>query len=83
MSSEGLLRLAAYLSNHPTHLGYAGRLSRGQSIRSGQVEGAIKELVNLRVKRTGARWRVEHVGPVVELIALNITPEWNDLWTAA
>lgn len=82
-STDPLLGLAGYLANHPTHLDYAGRLSRGQSIGSGQVEGAIKELVNLRLKRTGARWRAEHVGPFVELIALSDTPEWNDLWTAA
>jgi hypothetical protein len=82
-STDPLLELAGYLANHPTHLDYAGRLSRGQSIGSGQVEGAIKQLVNLRLKRTGARWRVEHVGPLVELIALSDTPEWNDLWIAA
>jgi hypothetical protein len=31
------------------------------------VEGSIKQLVNLRLKRTGARWRVEHVGPLAHL----------------
>lgn len=82
-STAGLVSLAAYLANHPTHLDYAGRLSRGESIGSGQVEGAIKELVNLRLKRTGARWRWEHVGPLVELLALSDTPEWHHLWTAA
>ena len=81
--TDALLGLAAYLANHPRHLDYAVRLSRGQSIGSGQVEGAIKELVNLRLKRTGARWRWEHVGPLVELIALSDTPEWHRLWTAA
>lgn len=82
-STNPLLGLAAYLANHPTHLDYAGRPSRGRGIGSGQVEGAIKELVNLRLKGTGARWRVEHIGPLVELIALSDTPEWNDLWIAA
>lgn len=82
-STDALLATAGYLAAHPHHLDYAGRLARGESIGSGQVEGAVKELVNLRLKRTGARWRVEHVGPLVELIALSSTPEWNDLWTAA
>lgn len=77
------LGLAGYLANHPTRLDSAGRLSRGRSIGSGRAEGAIKELVNLRLKRTGARWRVGPVGPLVELIALSDTPEWNDLWIAA
>ncbi len=82
-STDGLLSLAAYLAKHPNHLDYAGRLTRGESIGSGQVEGAIKELVNLRLKRTGAKWRVEHVGPLVELLALSDTPEWHHLWIAA
>lgn len=82
-STAPLLAFAAYLARHQKHLEYADRLAQGRSIGSGQVEGAIKELVNLRLKRTGARWKVEHVGPLVELLALSQTPEWNDLWTAA
>ena len=82
-TTDALLAFAAYLANHPTHLDYAGRLAAGRSIGSGQVEGAVERLVNLRLKRTGARWHVEHVGPLVELIALSDTPEWGDLWTAA
>ena len=50
---------------------------------SGAVEGAVKQLVNLRLKRTGARWAVGHVGPLVEMIALCETPEWAAFWTAA
>jgi hypothetical protein len=29
---------------------------------------------------TGARWRAERVGPVVELLALCATVEWNEHW---
>jgi hypothetical protein len=57
-------------------------LAGGRSIGSGAVEGAIKQQVNLRMKRTGARWRTEHVGPLVELRALSYSPEWQALWTA-
>jgi len=79
---EPLRGLSAYLASHPTRLDYAARLSRGRSIGSGMVEGAIKQLVNRRMKRTGARWRVEHVGPLVELVALADQPEWHHLWAA-
>lgn len=78
-----LLGLAAYLAKHPTRPGYAGRPASGLSIGSGAVEGAVKQLVNLRMKRTGARWKVEHVGPFVELLALWETPDWEGLWIAA
>lgn len=80
---EPLRRLAAYFAKHPTRLGYADRLAQGRSIGSGLIEGSIKQLVNLRLKRTGARWRTDHVGPLVELIALADTPDWADLWIAA
>jgi hypothetical protein len=50
------IRLAAYFAKHPTRLEYAERLAGGRSIGSGAVEGGIKQNVNLRLKRTGARW---------------------------
>jgi len=82
-STDPLVSPAAYLASHPTRLGSAGRLARGRRIGSGRVEGAIKQLVNLRLKPTGARWRAGHVGPLVELIALSDTPGWHHLWTHA
>jgi hypothetical protein len=82
-SGEALTDLAGYLLKHPTRLGYASRLASGRSIGSGLVEGAIKQLVNRRLKQTGARWKVHHVGPLVELAALMNTPEWDALWSAA
>jgi hypothetical protein len=82
VSTEPLLELAAYFAKHPTRLGYAGRLASGRSIGSGLVEGTVKQLLNLRLKRTGARWRVEHVGPFVELIALADSPDWLPYWNA-
>ena len=82
-SGEALYDLAAYLAPHPTHLGYADRLAAGRSIGSGLVEGSIKQVVNRRLKLTGARWRVDHVGPLVELAALIDTADWHDFWSAA
>ena len=69
-----------YFAGHQGRLNYALRLRRGQSIGSGLVEGSIKQLLNLRLKQTGARWRVEHVGPLVELAALSDGPEWHAFW---
>jgi hypothetical protein len=71
-----------YFAGHQDRLKYAARLRRGQPIGSGLVEGSIKQLVNLRLKRTGARWRVAGVGPFVELVALADGPEWAEFWAA-
>lgn len=69
-----------YFAGHQSRLNYALRLRRGQSIGSGLVEGSIKQLLNKRLKQTGARWKVEHVGPFVELGALAAGPEWQAFW---
>lgn len=80
--SEVAGKVLNYFAAHRDRLGYAARLHRGQSIGSGLVEGTIKELVNLRMKRTGARWQTARVGRFVELLALSRSPEWNEYWAA-
>ena len=71
-----------YFAGQKERLGYAVRLHRGQAIGSGAVEGAIKQLVNLRIKRTAARWTPAKVGRFVELLAMADTPEWREHWSA-
>ena len=56
------------------------RLRRGQSFGSGLVEGSIEQLLNVRLKQTGARRNVEHVAPLVEMGALAAGPEWEAFW---
>lgn len=70
-----------YFAGHQDRLGYALRLRRGQSIGSGLVEGSIKQLLNQRLKQTGARWKTEHVGPFVELRALANSQDWSAYWS--
>jgi len=69
-----------YFAHHQDRLSYALRLRRGQSIGSGLIEGSIKQLLNRRLKQTGARWKAAHVGPFVELGALANGPEWQAFW---
>jgi hypothetical protein len=76
-------RLLNYFAGHEGRLNYALRLYRGQSIGSGLVEGTIKQMINLRMKKTGARWKRAHVGPFVELRALAAGPEWHAFWMSA
>lgn len=71
-----------YFCGQQGRLGYAARLRRGQAIGSGLVEGTIKQRVNVRMKRSGARWLPEHAGPFVELLALGDTPEWTEFWAS-
>lgn len=77
---EGVVKEWNYFAGHQGRMNYAVRLHRGQSIGSGAVEGAIKQLVNLRVKRTAARWDVGRVANFVQLLAQADTAEWHEHW---
>ena len=46
------------------------------------MEGAIEQVVNRRLNKTGARWRPEHVGPLVELVARVDSPDWHEAWAS-
>jgi hypothetical protein len=45
-----------------------------------QYKGTIKQRVNVRMKRSGARWLAKHVGPFVELLAVSDSAEWSEFW---
>ncbi len=76
-------RVANYLAGHQGRMTYAARLRRGASAGRGMIEGAIKQLVGRRIKQTGARWRSEHIGPMVEFVSLGHTEDWDAYWSAA
>ena len=76
-------RVANYLSGHQDRMTYAARLRRGASVGSGMIEGVIKQLVGRRIIQTGARWKTDHIGPMVELISLGHTEDWDSYWSEA
>lgn len=80
---EAVAEALNYFGSHQERMKYALRLRQGRAIGTGLVEGSIKQLLNLRMKRTGARWRVAHVGSFVEFIALADSPEWKQHWSLA
>lgn len=75
--------LTGYLAAHTGRLNYCHRLYTGQSIGSGMVEGAAKNLVGRRLKQTGAKWRVENVNQMAELCCLTYSDHWNLYWAAS
>ncbi len=58
---------ARYFGRRATYLGYAARLALGQSLGSGLVEGACKQVIGRRMKQTGARGRVRRANRMATL----------------
>ena len=71
---------ARYFGRRSAYLGYAGRLALGQSIGSGLVEGACKQVIGRRMKQTGARWRVRRANRMATLCCTFHSDTWNTYW---
>jgi hypothetical protein len=77
---KALDEAAGYFGRRAECLGYAGRLARGQSIGSGLVEGACKQVVGRRMKQTGARWRVRRANRMATLCCTLHGDTWDSYW---
>ena len=77
---RALDELDGYFYRQREHLGYAGRLGRGQSIGSGMVEGACKQVIGRRMKQTGARWRVRRANRMATLCCTLHGDTWKPYW---
>lgn len=69
-----------YLAGHKERLNYAVRLYRGQSIGSGMVEGAAKNMIGRRLKANNAEWTVDNVGKMAGLCSGMYSGCWDRFW---
>ncbi|MCK5232557.1 MAG: ISKra4 family transposase, partial [Desulfobulbaceae bacterium] len=60
-------KLVNYLSNHKERIEY-GRLRRGgYPLGSGAIESSNKFISNIRLKRSGAWWKVDYANNILKL----------------
>lgn len=76
-SLGGLLN---YFAGHQDRLNYALRLRRGQSIGSGQVEGAAKAMIGRRLKINSCRWREDNANRMAGTAAVLYSSCWERFW---
>lgn len=66
-----------YIENHRELLGYPGARRRGLPIGSGNTEATCKSLFQVRLKRSGARWKEETARDIINLRALALSDRWE------
>ena len=66
-----------YLTNQADRMGYVAARAEGRNIGSGSVEATCKSLVQVRMCRSGARWRRDSAQAVLSLRALALSNRWD------
>jgi hypothetical protein len=68
-----------YFEKHLAHMTYADFDEMNLPVGSGQVESAVRRVVNLRFKSPGSFWKKEHVEKLMHLRAYFKAGRWNEL----
>jgi hypothetical protein len=83
--SKAITRALRYLEAHTHRMRYVTLEARKLSIGSGQVESAVRRVINLRFKAPGSFWRETTVSGLMHLRAAFKAGRWdevmNGVWT--
>ena len=75
-----VIKCAKYLLKYKHYLRYDQYLAAGLPIGSGVVEGGCRHLINDRLGKTGARWRLTDAEAVLRLRALRSSGDFDEYW---
>ena len=78
-SHKKMSEALTYFITHASRMKYAQLKKSNLPIGSGQVESAVRRVINLRFKSPGSFWKEERVENLMHLRAVYKSGRWDDL----
>jgi hypothetical protein len=69
-----------YLTNRLNHLDYLGAILDEKPIGSGEIESAHRHVVQKRMKKAGAWWKLENAEKMLQILVLRANDLWKGYW---
>lgn len=69
-----------YVSNHREEMNYQAAIEGGLPIGSGEIEGGHRSVVQERLKKAGAWWKLENAKKMLALRVNRANGEWRSYW---
>lgn len=80
LNKEATQACYRYMTNRLDQLDYLGAIENGLPIGSGEIESAHRHVVQKRMKRAGAWWRIENAELILQLLCLRSNMKWEAYW---
>ena len=75
--------LLTYLRPNQDRMWYRDRLTAGEPIGSGMIEGGCKNTIATRLKLNNARWRIRRAERIGTLRCVDASHQWPNFWKSA
>jgi hypothetical protein len=69
-----------YMAKRKANMDYAGARAAGLPIGSGEVESAHKHVIQARLKKAGAWWRLQNAEAMLQLRTTRANNDWERYW---
>ena len=77
---EGLLSCIRYIENRKSQFAYDEAIAKGLPIGSGKIESTHRNIIQQRMKKPGAWWKIDKAEAMIHLKVLRANGNWNEFW---
>lgn len=77
---KGLIDCIRYIENRESQFAYDEAIAKGLPIGSGKIESTHRNIIQQRMKKPGAWWKIDLAEAMINFRVLRANGDWNEFW---